>query len=521
MRRPLPPDLYLTCIAPAKPALPVCGDWAAQGSGQFDATGGTVVFAGVNQAITLPSGSNGQFYNVQVGSGTMAQQVALNSDLTVAGDLTFLPPATLSANGRTLTITGDWLDYGGGFVPNNGRVVFNNPTAQSVGNATTELINEPFDEANGVTCCSSGSLPIGWVREHTAGYGFMAGDLTAFGGNGGAAVRWNDSPSAWLHTAGLSLQTGTTYELEYKYRLLFASAVNTQNFAAYLGTAQNSASMTTLLHQANNVSSATFATATATFTVSSSGQYYLGLYAVRNGTNGYAVIDDVVLRATSGSNTFHDVQIDQGTTAFAHDLIVENDLTIAAGADLTVEGVVANNGRFQQTQAAPNATTTSFLHIQNAAGDTDKYFGLDITPVGDMGSTVVTIWGGQTCGTDGTLSDGVQRCYDITPGTSRNATVRFYYRAAEANGNAAPTVFHYAGGWQPESGISRGGSGDGLWVQATGVDAYSPFALADETPTAVSLTGAAASPTTPAWWLLLALLPVSMVSLVLYRRKTG
>ncbi len=507
-------------LSMADHTLTVCGDWVAQGNGQFNATGGTVVFAGSNQAITLPSGVNGQFYNVQIGDGTITQQVTLASDVTIGGNLTFQSPAALDANGRTLTVAGDWLDYGSGFMPNGGAVFFNSPTTQSVGNATFELLNEPFDEADGQTCCSSGFLPAGWVREHASGFGFMAGDITSYGGNGGAAIRWSDSLSAWLHTPGLSLQPGTTYELEYKYRLLFASAINPQNFAVYLGTSQNAASMTTLLHQVNNVTSATFATATTTFTVDSSGQYYLGFYIEQSATGVYAVIDDVILRATSTRNEFYDVQIDQGITTFAHDLVVGNDLTITEGADLTVEGLVTNNGRFLQTLTAPDTATTSFLHIQNAAGDADKYFGLDITPTGDMGSTAVTIHGGQTCGTSGTLSNGVQRCYDITPGTAAAATVRFYYRTDEANGSTAPAVFHYEGGvWQPEAGISRGGSGEGLWVQATGVDAYSPFALADETPTAVSLTGVTAAAKAPGWSWPLVLLMASIVGLVFYRGK--
>ena len=149
--------------------LTVCGDWVAQGNGQFNATGGTVVFAGSNQAITLPSGVNGQFYNVQIGDGTITQQVTLASDVTIGGNLTFQSPAALDANGRTLTVAGDWLDYGSGFMPNGGAVFFNSPTTQSVGNATFELLNEPFDEADGQTCCSSGFLPAGWGREHASG----------------------------------------------------------------------------------------------------------------------------------------------------------------------------------------------------------------------------------------------------------------------------------------------------------------------------------------------------------------
>lgn len=503
--------------------LTVCGDWVTEGAGQFNATGGAVLFAGsTSQTVSLPAGSNGQFYNVQIGDGSAPLNAVLNSDVDVAGNMTFVSPAVLDGDGRTLSVAGNWLDYGSGFAPNGGTVVFNNPTTQTVGNATVELLSIPFSEADGQTGFSSGYLPAGWVREQAADNGFLGGDITAYGGNGGAAVRWNDSPSAWLHTAALSLQTGVTYELEYKYRSLFSSS--SQDFAVYLGTAQSSASMTTPLHQVANVSANSFATGTATFTVSSSGQYYLGLYSAQNTGAGYGVIDDVILRATSGRNQFYDVQIAQGSTAFAHDLVVLNDLTIAEGADLTVEGAVANNGRFRQTLAVPNSATTAFLRIQNAAAAEDKYFGVEITPTsGDMESVEVVIRGGQTCGASGNLSDGVQRCYDITPTTAQTATVRFYYRDVEANGNSAPAIYHYSGSgsvWEMESGITHGGSGEGLWAQATGIDAYSPFALADATPTAVTLlSSAATTPVSGAGVLLLLLLSLS--GLYIYRRRVG
>jgi len=95
---------------------------------------------------------------------------------------------------------------------------------------------------------------------------------------------------------------------------------------------------------------------------------------------------------------------------------------------------------------------------------------------------------GDFCGTAGTLPQTVKRCFEITPQTAGPATVRFYYHASDANGNADPSVYHWTGGaWQASATTARSNTGDGWrWVEAQ-VDSYSPFALKDGTPTAVVL----------------------------------
>jgi len=66
-------------------------------------------------------------------------------------------------------------------------------------------------------------------------------------------------------------------------------------------------------------------------------------------------------------------------------------LTIAQGAlldvtdrTLTVEGTLTNNGTLRQTQDVAQGNGTEFLRITNLAGDQTKYYGLDITPQGNV-----------------------------------------------------------------------------------------------------------------------------------------
>jgi subtilisin family serine protease len=153
------------------------------------------------------------------------------------------------------------------------------------------------------------------------------------------------------------------------------------------------------------------------------------------------------------------------------------------GAELEVPdgGTVTNNGTLRQTKVV--TSTTEFLRIISDTV-TNQYVGVVITPTAsDLLTTTVQIKGNQTCAS---VTGTVLRCYDITPANPMTATVKFYYRASEANGNTAPNAYHQNGSVWDALSSTRGGSGDELYVEATGVTSYSPFALKDTTPTSLN-----------------------------------
>jgi hypothetical protein len=152
-----------------------------------------------------------------------------------------------------------------------------------------------------------------------------------------------------------------------------------------------------------------------------------------------------------------------------------------------------NNGTISQTLDVPNSTTTEFLHIQNFGESADKYYGVDILPSGDMGSTTVTIQGNQACPNSGST---VLRCFEINPEAAQPATVTFYYRDAEENGQDAPHIWHWTGfAWEQETFNNRDLTGvEDNWIRVTGVDGYSPFAAANDNPTAVTLANFETAP---------------------------
>ncbi len=168
------------------------------------------------------------------------------------------------------------------------------------------------------------------------------------------------------------------------------------------------------------------------------------------------------------------------------------ELTIPNGRSLTVNHALTNNGLLRQEIDIQSAALTRFLHITGSGGD--AYYGVDITPADAMGLTTVEIRGNQATGCN--QGDQLaQRCFDISPTTPQEATVRFWYLHAENNGEDVPTMkaYHWNGGsWDQldADGELRGTEGPYEWVEVDNVDSYSPFGLADgspNNPTAVSL----------------------------------
>lgn len=199
--------------------------------------------------------------------------------------------------------------------------------------------------------------------------------------------------------------------------------------------------------------------------------------------------------------SLHTLQVGDGSgqtrVALDGDLALSGDLAVQPGStldlatySLSVEGAVANFGALRQARSVAGGVV-EFLHITNSAGSADKYRGVEIASgAASMGSTVVAVRGHQGCGA-GDVE--VQRCYDITPTTASVADVTFYYQADEANGADRPAGYHWNGvTWEGPLPGATGGGGDALYVTALGVSAYSPFALRNYSPLAVTLEDFAA-----------------------------
>ncbi len=197
---------------------------------------------------------------------------------------------------------------------------------------------------------------------------------------------------------------------------------------------------------------------------------------------------------------------------------------------LTVQENLDNQGTLKQTiLSVPGNGQTSFLHLTNASGAQDKYFGLNLTPTGGaMGSTTVQIRGNAQC-TDADPTDTVNRCYEVAPTTPQTANVRFYYLEGELDGQAPGSLnaWHWSSGWSPAGTTgARGVQPTGYrWVDTSGVTAYSPFTLTEKVsgPTAVTLASLSAQSQSQPWlaWLLIGVTGIALAGAwqLMRRRK--
>jgi hypothetical protein len=452
--------------------------WRWEDAGGFTGAGGTVIFNGpVEIAITTAAPS--VFANVQIGDGVSSPEVTLNSALDINGNLLIKAGAQLKAGSNTIKVAGQWSDEGNGFVRGSSTVELDGANQSLDKVTTTTLLSQDFSAYT--TCCTNG-VPSGWARSHTGGFGFAFGN--------GEAWLWSDTTDGWLFTSALNLQPGITYQVSFQY---LKGSSSTSSLTIGYGAAQNAAAMVNTLGTITNLTTA-YQTATFSFSPATAGAYYIGFRSLQ--TAGYNKLDNIVVQGLQPIN-FHNLTVkSSGSATLLKNAAIYNNLLVTAGATLdlganalTVDGAVTNNGVLKQTKTANATVLTEFLRIKNEAANADKYYGVEITPAGNLGSTVVAIRGNQNCTEGGGAIDTVKRCFDMTPTTAQTAQIRFYYRSAEQNGEADPNVYRYSGvgaNWQLQTLVARGGSGEALWVTANGINAYSLFRLDDQnvTPTA-------------------------------------
>lgn len=478
-------------------SLLVYGDWMELGTGTFNATAGTVAFVGSGaQSITANAGSH--FYHLEIGDGQTAPSVSLASDIDVDGDLTIHLSSSLASSSYTLYLAGDWREFGQ-FSEGTGMVVFDG-TIQS---ATRRVAPQSVDYL-ALEAFEGSFPPTGWTRVDNTGDGhwdrndaFGAANVT--NGSGYSAASRGDSSS---NTANLDNELWSPSFTIFAAGATLSYESNFQDYAgngdAYLDISTDGGdAWETLTHWTADYGPTYEQPNLSAFlgeTVNLRWRYTASAVQAW-----YWQIDDVAVAGWTdsvGDLGFYNLVVTGTTVAtFDGNVGVGNDLTTGSGAIMdvgeyeitSVGGVVTNDGGLRQTQTAPNAATTPFLTIGT------KYYGVDLSPTsGDMGATTVTVYGNQLCPN---AMWAIDRCFDIVPTTPQTADITFYYRDAEEGVHDAAQAWHWNGSaWDRETLAGRDRSGaENNWVTASGVTSYSPFALANESPTAVELAGLAAT----------------------------
>jgi hypothetical protein len=105
----------------------------------------------------------------------------------------------------------------------------------------------------------------------------------------------------WFYTAALSLEAGKCYQLSFAYRTYYSQSV--QSMKVSLGTAQNASAMTVadLFNNASITNDYYYATAIVTFSVPSTGVYFIGFIQYASVGNGPIFIDDISVTESVGA----------------------------------------------------------------------------------------------------------------------------------------------------------------------------------------------------------------------------
>ncbi len=503
---------YITVTSPY--TLTVAGNWTSVGTGTFYAITGTVHFVGnYDHSLTMSGTSDDHFYNLTIGDGSDATVLTPASNVKINGDLTIAQNAKLNGGTHTFYVGGNWVDAGTSFVHGTSTVVF-----QGSGKTLTRhelaplLLTQTFSEYDGMSDNSfTTAPPAKWTEQNNGGTNndWYYGRFASLELDKAFAIRWygsSGSADAWLFSPALSLEPYKPYTLTFAYRVVNSSYA--QNLDVKLGNSPTSTAMTQTLYTATNINTTTWLTLTQSFTVGGKSTYHIGFRNYRTPAGSYGLMLDNITLKSQDKLEFYNLVVSGSVTA-AKPLWVKNDLTVSPGGvldlgtqTLTVDNTLTNTGTLRQTRSVNNATV-EFLHVRNAADNADKYHGVDITTTGNMGNVTVTIRGNQTSGcTTNPYDPLLKRCFAITPDTTQSATVKFWYTEAERNNQVANAMklWHYSGppaNWTQvgtgytysEDGTScTSGGGQACWMQATGVNTYSPFGVGSgDKPTALVL----------------------------------
>jgi len=139
------------------------------------------------------------------------------------------------------------------------------------------------------------TLPTGWTTSSTGGNNWQSTNSYYCGAAGGMYYPYNASTAAnsWAYTPGIPLTAGVTYTLSFSQKV--QSATYPEIFEVKAGTAATPAGQTITVLASASYTNTTCATRTPTFTVPTTGTYYLGFHCTSAKDMYYLIVDDISL----------------------------------------------------------------------------------------------------------------------------------------------------------------------------------------------------------------------------------
>lgn len=420
-------------------------------------------------------------------TGTITGGAAL---IDIDGSFSLLGGTFISTSDE-MQITGNFSHTGGTFTHSNGTVRLNGHSGTQTISGTTTFYDLRLDNSSATTDLGTSSITI--ANDFRADAGTMdAGTSTVtFTGSAGSIAGNNTKRFYDLvisNGANISHTTGGNVEIFHD----FTNNGVLQSTKTVTFREPGSDSITHALAGGGDTSFAKMVIQGSNTVNAGSHDFALtsdfSVTGTFNGDSATVTFDGTTRLEGSGDHNFNNFTVNNGGT-----------VVFPATNVPTVAGTLTNNGTLQQTQALNDNSTVSFLNITDGSG-TDKYFGVDITPSSNLGDTTVAVSGNQVCAQAN--GNPVRRCYEITPTTAASADVKFYFQNAELRTGqslSSLNVWHYNGStWDQQTKGDTGTASSGVgancgsgaidcFVEGTGITTYSPFALQNNDPLAVSI----------------------------------
>ena len=146
-----------------------------------------------------------------------------------------------------------------------------------------------------------------WKFSQTASLAHTGTGLALYEYNTDATTAAND----WLFTKCINLTAGTNYEITFWRKVgAWQGTIFPEKLKVAIGTAQNAAAMTQVINDLGTINDTVYVKHGSTFTVPTTGTYYIGWYAYSDANEFYIALDDVKIDLASGiENTATDNSI--------------------------------------------------------------------------------------------------------------------------------------------------------------------------------------------------------------------
>ncbi len=195
-----------------------------------------------------------------------------------------------------------------------------------------------------------------WGIEDTDGDGItfdLPGTL-AHTGNGCLRAPYSANLAAttdnWLFTSCLDLQAGTNYSLQYWYKVFDVASVS-YSIESKIGSAQNSASMTQSIATDPTPPDTAYAQSLTSFSVATSGTYYIGFHIYGSGIQNSFRLDDINVSVVTAVNNIDD----NSSLISLYPSPASNQLTVSLDATIDNAGIEIYNATGSLVKSVKNA----------------------------------------------------------------------------------------------------------------------------------------------------------------------